>query len=133
MKKRKSRILVVDDEEGFTQLTKLTLTEYEIREENISARALKTARSFRPDLILLDVMMPGLDGGDVAAQLRDDPPVAGCPDHFPDRDRDPDGDEGASAAGRLSFYFQTGHAGAARGKHRETSRALIITSRQRPK
>jgi two-component system OmpR family response regulator len=72
MKNRKPRILLVDDEESFTKVTQLTLTDYEILVENDSARALQRAREFRPDLILLDVMMPNFDGGDVAAQIRED-------------------------------------------------------------
>ncbi|MGZ4985183.1 MAG: response regulator [Chthoniobacterales bacterium] len=79
MKNRKPKILIVDDEEGFTKLTKLTLTDYEIQEENNSGRALQTARSFEPDLILLDVMMPDFDGGDVAAQMRADPKLKDVP------------------------------------------------------
>jgi two-component system OmpR family response regulator len=73
MRNRRPKILIVDDEKSFTQLTKLTLADYEICEENNSARALETARQFRPDLILLDVVMPDFDGGDIAAQLRADP------------------------------------------------------------
>lgn len=69
---RKKKILVVDDESGFTRLMKIALPRYEIREENDSQRALATAREFRPDLILLDVIMPGLDGGDLAAQFSED-------------------------------------------------------------
>jgi|ERR1700736_2715235 len=72
MKNRKPRILLVDDEESFTKVTQLTLTDYDILVENDSARALQRAREFRPDLILLDVMMPNFDGGDVAAQIRED-------------------------------------------------------------
>ncbi len=79
MKNRKPKILIVDDEEGFTRLTKLTLTDYEIQEENNSGRALQTARSFEPDLILLDVMMPDFDGGDVAAQIRSDAKLKDVP------------------------------------------------------
>jgi CheY-like chemotaxis protein len=79
MKDRKPRILIVDNEQAFTQLTKLTLTDYEICEENRSGHALETARNFKPDLILLDVVMPGLDGGDVAAQLRADPQLQKVP------------------------------------------------------
>lgn len=73
MRNNKPKILIVDDEKSFTNLTRLTLSQYEICEENDSSRALQTARSFRPDLILLDVVMPEFDGGDVAAQIRADP------------------------------------------------------------
>jgi CheY-like chemotaxis protein len=79
MKDRKPRILLVDDEESFTRVTQLTLADYDIEVENDSARALATARSFQPDLILLDVMMPNFDGGDVAAQIRADPDLKDVP------------------------------------------------------
>ena len=71
----KKRILVVDDETSITRLLKMNLEligNYEVREENSGARAIETAREFNPDLILLDVMMPDLDGGDVAAALKQD-------------------------------------------------------------
>jgi len=73
MRKRKPKILIVDDEASFTRLTRLTLADYDICEENNSSRALETARKFNPDLILLDVVMPDFDGGDLAAQFRADP------------------------------------------------------------
>jgi len=70
------RILIVDDEAGFTRLLKLTLEgtrRYIVKEENDGSQALLTARQFRPDLILLDIMMPKMDGGDVARQVSSDP------------------------------------------------------------
>ena len=79
MKNPKPKVLLVDDEEGFTKVTQLTLTAYDLRIENDSARALEAARSFKPDLILLDVMMPNFDGGDVAAQMRADPELKDVP------------------------------------------------------
>ena len=79
MKNPKTKVLIVDDEEGFTRLAKLTLTQYELCEENNSAQALATAKRFQPDLILLDVMMPNLDGGDVAAQIRSEPSLEHVP------------------------------------------------------
>jgi DNA-binding response OmpR family regulator len=69
----KKRILIVDDEHTFTRMVRLNLEKtgrFEVREENVATRALSTAREFKPDLVLLDVLMPSLDGGDVAAQLR---------------------------------------------------------------
>ncbi len=75
----KKRIMLIDDEPGFTRILHLVLPAYEICEENDSTRALETARKFRPDLIFLDVIMPGADGGTVAAQLREDPELRHVP------------------------------------------------------
>ena len=78
----RKRILVVDDEIGFTRLLKLTLeqtNDYEVRVENRPERALTTAREFQPDLILLDMVMPRMFGGDVAAGLRADADLAATP------------------------------------------------------
>ncbi len=69
---RKTRILIVDDEVDFTYFVKLNLERtrrYKVREENSGLGALKAARDFRPDLILLDVIMPDVDGCEVAAEL----------------------------------------------------------------
>jgi CheY-like chemotaxis protein len=75
----KTRILIVDDEEGLTRLVKLALPQYEIREVNTPALALPTAREFKPHMIILDVVMPGLDGGDVAEQFKQDPEFTKTP------------------------------------------------------
>ena len=78
----KKRILVVDDETGFTKLLKFNLERtgnFEVREENNALRAVQSARVFLPDLILLDVVMPGMDGGDVVAELRRTPQTARIP------------------------------------------------------
>ena len=76
------RILVVDDETSITNLLKLNLQKtgrYTVRTENQGVRALAAAREFEPDLILLDVMMPDVDGGDVAAQIRADAALKNVP------------------------------------------------------
>ena len=77
-----NRILVVDDEPSVTRSLKLNLEtdgDYEVRTVNLPVNTLPAARSFRPNLILLDVMMPGLDGGEVAAQLAADPLLRDTP------------------------------------------------------
>ena len=76
------RILVVDDEPSVTRNLKLNLESsggYDVFAENHATNALTAARIFRPDLILLDVIMPGMDGGDVAARLRADPLLRDTP------------------------------------------------------
>lgn len=78
----KKRILVVDDEKSFTSLLKLNLEEtgaYEVRVENWPEDALAAAREFKPDLVLLDIIMPRLPGGNVAAQLKADPELRRTP------------------------------------------------------
>ena len=79
---KKKRILIVDDDTSFTRLLKLNLEQtnlYAVRVENKASRALATAREFLPDLMLLDVMMPEMDGGDLAAQAQDDPVLKSIP------------------------------------------------------
>jgi len=69
----KKRILIVDDEVSFTRLVKLNLEQagdYEVRTESNGALAVSAAMAFKPDLILLDNIMPDLDGGDVIARLK---------------------------------------------------------------
>jgi len=71
----KKRILIVDDEVSFGRMVKLNLEktgEFEVRAENKASYALAAAREFKPDLIILDVIMPNMDGGDVQGQIRRD-------------------------------------------------------------
>lgn len=77
-----THVLIVDDEPGFTRMLKLTLENagpYLVHEENDGLNALATARQFKPDIILLDVVMPNIDGGDVASQIQADPELSGTP------------------------------------------------------
>lgn len=76
MTSAKKRILLVDDEPDFTRFLKAGLERtglFETRAENQATKALAAAREFRPDLILLDVVMPDLDGAQIASEIRADP------------------------------------------------------------
>ena len=78
----KKRILLVDDEKSLTTLLKLNLEDtgnYEVRVENWAEDALQAAREFKPDLVLLDIIMPRMPGGNVAAQIDSDPQLKGTP------------------------------------------------------
>jgi two-component system, OmpR family, response regulator len=78
----KKRILIIDDEPTFTRMVRLNLEKtgaFEVREENKASYALGAAREFKPDLILLDVIMPAMDGGDVARQIQNDRYLRGTP------------------------------------------------------
>ena len=75
VKKKTRRILVVDDDPHATRMVKWALERtgrYEARELNDPTQVLDTAREFKPDLILLDVCMPGREGCEVAFQIRAD-------------------------------------------------------------
>ena len=70
-----SRVLIVDDNSKFTHRVSELLQNthhYVVCEENDPRRALETARSFHPDLLLLDLIMPQADGTEVAAQITSD-------------------------------------------------------------
>ena len=66
------RVLVVDDEKNITDLvsTALRYVGFDVAVAGSGREALAVARSFRPELIILDVMMPDLDGFDVTRRLR---------------------------------------------------------------
>ena len=78
----KPRILIVDDNPRFSHSARLILQQsgqYVVCEENDAAGAVETARSFRPNLILLDLVMPHIDGAEVAAQIESDWALHGVP------------------------------------------------------
>ena len=80
--REKRRILIVDDDADTTHLVKVLLErtgDYLVLEENDAARAYQSVRDFRPDLILLDIVMPEADGGDIAAQIEADPELHSTP------------------------------------------------------
>lgn len=71
----KKRILFVDDEVALTKMVKLNLErtgKYEVATENRGANALAAAKSFKPDMMFLDIMMPDMGGDDVAQQIREE-------------------------------------------------------------
>ncbi|MEW6585109.1 MAG: response regulator [Nitrospirota bacterium] len=71
----KKKILLVDDDADFTEATKLLLESrsYDVSFANDGKEGLKKVQADPPDLIILDVMMPEMDGYQVCAQLKSDP------------------------------------------------------------
>jgi PAS domain S-box-containing protein len=72
---RPLRVLVVDDSEDTTELlgTLLEMAGHSIQVAHTGPSALEVAAAFRPDAIILDIGLPGLDGYQVAQRLREDP------------------------------------------------------------
>lgn len=76
------RILIVDNDRDSTHLVKVLLEKtgrYLVLEENDATRAHLSARNFRPDLILLDIVMPDTDGGEIASRIQVDPELHDTP------------------------------------------------------
>jgi two-component system, OmpR family, KDP operon response regulator KdpE len=72
------RVLVVDDEPQIRRIMRTTLTGagYEVEDAKTGEEALEKVRTFRPDLVLLDINMPGMGGLAACQELRADPNVA---------------------------------------------------------
>jgi two-component system, OmpR family, response regulator len=76
------KVLVVDDEPDLRRIAKLGLSRVggmEVVEASSGTEGLVRAKEDQPDAILLDVMMPGLDGPSTLARLREDPATAAIP------------------------------------------------------
>ena len=77
-----SKVMIVDDDEDIRLVTELAVRRignWEVVTAASGEEALVLARSERPDVILLDVMMPRLDGPATMAKLREEPTTAGIP------------------------------------------------------
>ena len=75
------RVLVVDDEAGNRDVLEAILTEdgYLVEQAESGTQALAQATAAPPDLILLDLMMPGMNGFEVCQRLKQDPATASAP------------------------------------------------------
>lgn len=69
---RTGNILVIDDEAEITEIIETFLKDagYQVLVENSSVMGIERAKSFKPDLILLDIMMPFMDGYEVCEELK---------------------------------------------------------------
>ena len=76
-----ARVLIVDDEAGIRELCRvnLVLAGHEVVEAADGVQALEQAASAQPDLIFLDVLMPGMSGWEVLAKLRENEATAAIP------------------------------------------------------
>lgn len=75
------RILIVEDEESLLKLESILLTSrgYHVRGVTDGVAALKEIAENRPDLVLLDIMMPGIDGFEVCRRIKEDPLTSSIP------------------------------------------------------
>ena len=76
-----ARILVADDDPVIVRLLEVNfrLEGYQVETASHGEETIRKAREADPALILLDVMMPGVDGWEVCRRLKDDPATAGIP------------------------------------------------------
>src|SRR4051812_34989751 len=74
-------VLVVDDVEGIRNILRdfLTAAGHEVAEAPNGAAGLELVSSWSPDVVLLDVQMPGLDGFEVCRRIKADPATAAIP------------------------------------------------------
>ncbi len=77
----RGRILVVDDDPDFLAATRAVLESqpYSVATAHSGEEALEKARSILPDLILLDIIMPGMDGFEVCRRLKEDTRLSQTP------------------------------------------------------
>ena len=73
------KILIVDDEEDLRELVRVSIEDegFDICEAGTGAEALAKAREFKPDLMILDVMIPDKTGYEVCEELKGDPETSG--------------------------------------------------------
>lgn len=103
-----SKILIVDDEITITELMKslVKMDGHEPIIVNDSLQAMEVARSVDPDLITLDLMMPGLNGFELCELLHNDPDFSDTPIIIISAKDDPQSREKALAAGAREYMIK---------------------------
>ena len=81
MSEQNTKILIVDDEPEITEIVDIFLSNagFKVIAENTAIDGIKAAKKSTPDVILLDIMMPGMDGYEVCNALKADPTTANIP------------------------------------------------------
>jgi DNA-binding response OmpR family regulator len=81
MVRKNHKILVIDDEPEITDIIKAFLSGggYDVLVENSSVMGIEKAKMYRPDLIILDIMMPVMDGYEVCANIKKDMELSNTP------------------------------------------------------
>lgn len=76
-----AKVLVIDDEPEITDIVETFLTEagYTVKVENQPHSAVVRAREFRPEVVILDIMMPDVDGYQICQEMKQDPALASVP------------------------------------------------------
>lgn len=101
---RKPRLLVVDDQPiNIQALYQVFATDCQVLMATDGAKALSLCREQLPDLVLLDVQMPGMDGYEVCAQLKADPQLADLPVIFVTAHQDAEAETRGLTAGAVDF------------------------------
>ena len=105
---RQGRILVVDDTSANIQAVTAILREhgYQISVATNGRQALSVLERVRPDLILLDVLMPEMDGFEACRRIKHNPDLSGHPHHLPDRQDRRDRHRAGIRAGRGGLCAQ---------------------------
>jgi len=101
------RILVVDDEPEITEIIKAYMSNagYEVEVESQPQNSLQSARHFKPNIIILDILMPFMDGYEVCSQLRAERDTANTPIIFL-TGRDVEEDQGRAFVVGGDFYIK---------------------------
>ncbi|MBN2044820.1 MAG: response regulator [Anaerolineales bacterium] len=78
---KSENILIIDDDPSTTRLLEVLLSRegYNIQSENLGENAIQTSKSFAPNLIILDLMMPGVDGMTICRDMKGDPELEDIP------------------------------------------------------
>lgn len=102
------KLLIIDDDIAITELMKalVKMEGFEATVVNDSLQAVEVARSFTPDLITLDLMMPGLTGFELCKIFSEDPELSSIPIIIISAKDDPESKQRALAAGAKEYVVK---------------------------